>query len=182
MMESIGETYVRSSVRKLLFEFFDRISALIDQNLGTDVSYEYTYPKGLNRKSLEGFYDLSMKIMDIDDDQQWSKIEKKTERMVKAFAKLNPELRILKDYLSYEPWLVFNGIISGYSPKDILFFITHPGGYANRSIRNYTRDVSHIFGKFPFKYPGGYLPSPESFEKIKKAMKEKGLDESVMLS
>jgi hypothetical protein len=171
---NLGEAAIRSGVRKTLREFFERISA----NLGTDVSHDYAYPAGLDRKRLEGFYDRAVKIMNLDDDAEFEKIKKKTIVMLRAFARLNPELEMLRPHFSDEPWQIFNGIISGYNPKDILFFITHPGGFASPELRNYSKEVQQTFKKFPFRYDGGYMPSPESLRKIKKGLKRKGIEET----
>ena len=163
---------LRKEIRKILFEFFDKPSKDIDRNLNLDISYEYVYPSGINKKMLEKIISNVHKAQDSKSTfSQEQKIDKMVYQIVYLFLQQNPDLLILKSYIRTYFWHIFNGIISNYNPEDILFFITHPGGFANSSIRNYTQKVQSTFKKFPFKFEGGYLPSPKSFEKIKKALK-----------
>ncbi|MDP2692790.1 MAG: hypothetical protein Q8O88_04090 [bacterium] len=164
---------LRKEIRRILLEFFDKPSRVIDKNLGTEISHKYKYPKGYENKDINNFL---KKISMIDD------INERTYRILMSlsmeFIEQNPELEILSPYVIDDSGVILMGIISGYNPDDILFFITHPGGYSNPSIRNYSKNVHKTFNKFPFKWDGGYLPSPKSFEQIKSAMNNKGLAEN----
>jgi len=174
---------LRKEIRRILLEWFEKPSEMIDKNLGTIVSHTYSYPPNVDRKTLEKFFDKIYKAQDSRlSFYQEEKLEKLKEKLAYLFVKQNPELSTLKHYVPYDAWHILNGVISGYNPDDILFFITHPGGYANPSIKNYVKKVHETFKKFPFTFSGGYLPSPKSFEKIKKSLEEKGIAENAVVN
>jgi hypothetical protein len=175
-LNEVDESRIRLEIRNTLLEFFQKPSEIIDQNLGTNVSYEYKYPEGITKEQLQKTFDGD--TWNMDNDEEMYNIHRLANNLTKKIIKINPELASLGNYAREEYWSIFMGIISGYNPDDILFFIQHPGGYSNPKLKKYSKEVLKTFDKFPFNYDGGYLPSPKSFQKIKEIMKGKGLIES----
>lgn len=174
-LNEVDESRIRLEVRQMLFEFFEKPSNIIDQNLGTNIAFEYKNPPGVTQKVLSKFYERFDKYWQNQDSDEELQVHRIASILATAFVKSNPALASLKSYVKKDYWDILMGVISGYNPDDILFWIEHPGGYSDNSIQKYSREVMETFRKFPFIYTGGYLPSPKSFTKIKEAMKGKGL-------
>ena len=130
-LNEADELRIRLEVRRMLFEFFEKPSNLIDQNLGTNIAFEYKFPLGVTKKVLSKFYERYDKYWQNRDSDEELQVHRIAHILAAAFVKSNSSLDSLKSYIKEDYWDILMGVISGYNPDDILFFIQHPGGYSD---------------------------------------------------